>query len=69
VPTWTNSLRLEKTEELTMPRTVTMAVHLPASAARLYRMYLNPKQHAAFTARPVTIAPRVGAPFRRLAER
>jgi len=48
-----------------MPRTVTMAVHLPASAARLYRMYLNPKQHAAFTGGgPVTIAPRVGAPFK-----
>src|SRR5258706_3223338 len=47
-----------------MPRTVTMAVHLPASAAKLYRMYLDPKQHAAFTGGPVTIAPRVGAPFK-----
>ena len=47
-----------------MPRTVTMAVHLPASAAKLYRMYLDPKQHAAFTGSPVTIAPRVGAPFK-----
>jgi uncharacterized protein YndB with AHSA1/START domain len=41
-----------------------MAVHLPASAAKLYRMYLDPKQHAAFTGSPVTIAPRVGAPFK-----
>ena len=47
-----------------MPRTVTMAVHLPASAAKLYRMYLDPKQHAAFTGSPVTIAARVGAPFK-----
>jgi len=41
-----------------MPRNVTMAVHLPASAARLYRMYLDPKQHAAFTGAPVKIAAR-----------
>ncbi|HLQ13982.1 MAG TPA: SRPBCC domain-containing protein [Steroidobacteraceae bacterium] len=48
-----------------MPRTVTMAVDLPASAARLYRMYLDPKQHAAFTGGgPVSIAPRVGAAFK-----
>jgi uncharacterized protein YndB with AHSA1/START domain len=47
-----------------MPRAVTMAVHLPASAAKLYRMYLDPKQHAAFTGSPVTIAARVGAPFK-----
>jgi activator of HSP90 ATPase len=46
-----------------MPRNVTMAVHLPCSAARLYRMYLDPKQHAAFTGAPVEIAARAGAPF------
>ncbi len=46
-----------------MPRTVTMAVHLPCSAARLYRMYLDPKQHAAFTGAPVKIAARAGAVF------
>jgi uncharacterized protein YndB with AHSA1/START domain len=46
-----------------MPRNVTMAVHLPASAARLYRMYLDPKQHAAFTGAPVKIAARAGAAF------
>jgi uncharacterized protein YndB with AHSA1/START domain len=46
-----------------MPRTVTMAVHLPASAARLYRMYLDPKQHAALTGAPVKIAARAGATF------
>ncbi len=47
-----------------MPRTVTMAVHLPGSPARLYRMYLDPKQHGAFTGSPVSIAARVGAPFK-----
>jgi uncharacterized protein YndB with AHSA1/START domain len=46
-----------------MPRTVTLAVDLPASAARLYRMYLDPKEHAAFTGAPVTIAARAGARF------
>jgi len=46
-----------------VPRTVTMAVHLPCSAARLYRMYLDPKQHAAFTGAPVKIAARAGAVF------
>jgi uncharacterized protein YndB with AHSA1/START domain len=46
-----------------MPRTVTLAVELPAPAARLYRMYLNPKEHAAFTGAPVKIAARAGARF------
>ena len=46
-----------------MPRTVTLAVRLPASPARLYRMYLDPKQHAAFTGSPVKIAARAGAAF------
>jgi hypothetical protein len=32
-----------------MPRNVTMAVDLPASPARLYRMYLDPQRHAGFT--------------------
>jgi uncharacterized protein YndB with AHSA1/START domain len=47
-----------------MPRTVTMAVRLPCTAARLYRMYLDPKLHAAFTGAPVTIAARAGAAFK-----
>jgi uncharacterized protein YndB with AHSA1/START domain len=46
-----------------MPRNVTLAVALPASAARLYSMYLDPKEHAAFTGAPVKIAARVGARF------
>jgi uncharacterized protein YndB with AHSA1/START domain len=40
-----------------------MAVNLPASPARLYRMYLDPKQHGAFTGAPVKIAARAGAKF------
>ncbi|MGO9512795.1 MAG: SRPBCC domain-containing protein [Steroidobacteraceae bacterium] len=46
-----------------MPRTLTMAVRLPGSAARLYRMYLDPKLHGAFTGAPVKIAARAGAAF------
>jgi uncharacterized protein YndB with AHSA1/START domain len=46
-----------------MSGTITLAVDLPASPARLYRMYLDPKQHAAFTGSPVTIAARAGARF------
>jgi uncharacterized protein YndB with AHSA1/START domain len=46
-----------------MPRNITMAVDLPASPARLYRMYLDPKQHAAFTGAPVKIAAKAGAKF------
>ena len=42
---------------------ITLAVDLPASPARLYRMYLDPKLHAAFTGSPVTIAARPGARF------
>ncbi len=47
-----------------MPRNITHAVHLPASPARLYRMYLDAKSHAAFTGAPVTIAARPGAAFK-----
>jgi activator of HSP90 ATPase len=46
-----------------VPRTIAMAVHLPCSAAKLYRMYLSPELHAAFTGAPVKIAARAGAPF------
>ena len=46
-----------------MPRNVTMAAVLPKAPSRLYSMYLDPKQHAAFTGAPVKIAARVGAPF------
>jgi hypothetical protein len=46
-----------------MPRTVTLAAVLPRTPSRLYAMYLDPKEHGAFTGAPVKIAPRVGAPF------
>lgn len=46
-----------------MPKTVSMAAHLPATPARLYRMYVDPKKHAAFTGAPVKIAARAGARF------
>ena len=47
-----------------MPRTITIAAQLPAPAARLYRMYLDPRRHAAITRAAVRIAARIGAPFR-----
>ena len=47
-----------------MPRTVTQAVLLPRSPARLYAMYLSPREHAAITGSPVMIAPRAGAAFK-----
>jgi uncharacterized protein YndB with AHSA1/START domain len=46
-----------------MSCTIALAVDLPASPARLYRMYLDPKLHAAFTGSPVKIAAKVGAQF------
>jgi uncharacterized protein YndB with AHSA1/START domain len=46
-----------------MPRTITLAAVLPRTPARLYAMYLDPKQHAAFTGAPVRIAARAGARF------
>jgi activator of HSP90 ATPase len=47
-----------------MPRTIQQSVTLPAPAAQLYRMYLDPKRHAAITGAPVRIGARPGAPFR-----
>jgi activator of HSP90 ATPase len=47
-----------------MPTNIVLAASLPASADRLYEMYLDPELHAAFTGAPVEIAPRAGAPFR-----
>ena len=46
-----------------MPRNVTMAAVLPMAPSRLYSMYLDPQQHAAFTGAPVKIAARVGVLF------
>jgi uncharacterized protein YndB with AHSA1/START domain len=49
---------------MTMPRSIRLAVSLPASPDRLFDMYLDAAEHAAFTGSPVTIAPHAGAPFR-----
>ena len=47
-----------------MPKTIQQTVTLPAPAEELYRMYLDPRQHAAFTGAPVRISARPGSPFR-----
>src|SRR6266853_6674695 len=47
-----------------MLKIVEQSVHLPAGPDALYRMYLNPHEHAAITGSPVVrIAPEVGAEF------
>jgi activator of HSP90 ATPase len=46
-----------------MPRTISIAAQLPAKPARLYRMYLDAREHGAVTGAPVRIAARVGASF------
>src|SRR2546426_4585389 len=47
-----------------MPRTIQLAASLPASPDRLFDLYLDPAEHAAFTGSPVTISAQPGAPFR-----
>jgi activator of HSP90 ATPase len=47
-----------------MPRNVILATSLPATADRLFDMYLDSETHAAFTGAPVTVEPRPGTPFR-----
>lgn len=47
-----------------MPETIQQSVTLPARAAELYRMYLDPELHAAITGAPVVIRPEPGAEFR-----
>jgi activator of HSP90 ATPase len=47
-----------------MPKTIQQSVTLPARAAELYRMYLNPKRHAAITGSPVKISAKRGSSFR-----
>ncbi len=46
-----------------MTKPITQSVTLPASAASLYRMYLNSKSHAAMTGGKVTISARRGSKF------
>ena len=45
-----------------MPRTLQQSVVLPASPARLYAMYLDPKTHAAITGEPARIGHSVVPP-------
>lgn len=47
-----------------MPRNIIMAASLPATPDKLFDMYLDAAEHAAFTGLPVTIEPRAGAVFR-----
>jgi activator of HSP90 ATPase len=42
---------------------IQQSIVLPAPAEVLWRMYLDPAEHAAFTGAPVTIAAEPGAPF------
>ncbi|MBI2964550.1 MAG: SRPBCC domain-containing protein [Deltaproteobacteria bacterium] len=47
-----------------MPRTIQLAAFLPAPPERLFDMYLDPAEHAAFTGSAVEITARSGARFR-----
>ena len=47
-----------------MARTIQMAASLPAAPDRLFDMYLDPGEHAAFTGSPVTISAVPGSAFR-----
>jgi activator of HSP90 ATPase len=46
-----------------MPRIVKQTAVLPASAEKLYAMYLSPKMHGAITGGKVVIASRAGSRF------
>jgi activator of HSP90 ATPase len=46
-----------------MARTIEQTVSLPASAERLYGMYVDPAVHAAFTGAPVEIGQQPGVQF------
>jgi uncharacterized protein YndB with AHSA1/START domain len=47
-----------------MPRNIVMAASLPAPPEKLFDMYLDAVEHAAFTGLPATIEPRTGGKFR-----
>jgi uncharacterized protein YndB with AHSA1/START domain len=47
-----------------MSRTIQLAASLPAGPDRLFDIYLDPVEHAAFTGAPVTISDQPGAAFR-----
>jgi len=46
-----------------MPKTIKQTVTLPASYERLFKMYLNPRIHAAFTGAKVEIGSMPGSKF------
>lgn len=46
-----------------MAKTIQLAASLPASPDKLFDMYLDPAEHAAFTGSAVTIAAQAGAVF------
>jgi hypothetical protein len=47
-----------------MPKTIQQSVTLRALAGDRYRMYLDPRRHAAIPGVPVKISARPGSPFR-----
>jgi activator of HSP90 ATPase len=47
-----------------VPKTIQQSVMLPAPAPELYRMYLDPRRHAAITGAPVRIGSKPGSAFR-----
>ena len=47
-----------------MRRIIQQSIVLPAPAERLFEMYLDPNDHAAFTGFPVAIGCEPGVPFR-----
>jgi activator of HSP90 ATPase len=47
-----------------MPRIIEQSVTLPASAERLFEMYLDPKAHGAIIGGPVSISAKEGSRFR-----
>lgn len=47
-----------------MPKTIQQSVTFPAAPATLYRMYLDPRSHAAITGAPVRIGAKPGSVFR-----
>jgi activator of HSP90 ATPase len=47
-----------------MSKNLVTAASLPAPPDRLFDMYLDPREHAAFTGQPVTIGSRPGDSFR-----
>jgi activator of HSP90 ATPase len=59
----TSEHRVNQRKELAMPGTIKQSVTLPASATKLFNMYLSPRAHAAFTGAPVTIGRKPGSKF------